>query len=309
MTVVPGIEQQFRQFLHRLEHERNVSPHTLRAYECDIQEFLTFLGTDKNVSHLRLRAFLAGLRSRGLSKSSIARKLAALRSFFRFLCREGIIKSNPIVALRTPKREKRLPNVLSADEVTHLLETVNSDDSADVRDRAILEMLYSTGMRVSELAGLDVKGVDFFAEVVTVMGKRRKERVCPLGSHALKALDAWLRQRGISKVKAPRCAEPLFVNLRGTRLTTRSVARILAKRLTQAGLSSLTTPHTLRHSFATHLLDRGADLRSVQELLGHASLSSTQIYTHLSAERLKEVYERAHPRAKKRRLTSRRDGS
>lgn len=304
MPVVPALENNFKRFLHRMEHEKNVSPHTLRAYELDGHEFLKFLGENKNVTHLRLRAYLAGLRSRGLSKSSIARKLAALRSFFRFLCREEILKSNPIVALRTPKQEKRLPKILTADEVTRLLDTTSGDEPADLRDRAILEMLYSTGMRVSELAALNVKDVDFFAEIVVVMGKRRKERVCHLGSHALKALDAWLERRGISKVKASRCSDPLFVNLKGTRLTTRSIARVLAKRLTQAGLSTRSTPHTLRHSFATHLLDRGADLRSVQELLGHASLSSTQIYTHLSAERLKEVYEKAHPLAKCRRLTS-----
>jgi integrase/recombinase XerC len=300
MATIPDIQEHFRRFLHRLEHERNVSPHTLRAYGRDIEEFLAFLGSDTSVTHIRLRGFLAQRRSRGLSKAALARNVASLRSFFRFLCREGVLRSNPASALRTPKQEKRLPNVLSADDVSRLLETVDGPDAAERRDRAILETLYSTGMRVGEMAALNVKDVDFFAEVVTVMGKRRKERVCPLGSHALKALRAWVEQRGITQVQAPRCREPLFTSLRGTRLTTRSIARLLAKRLAQANLSSRTTPHTLRHSFATHLLDRGADLRSVQELLGHASLSSTQIYTHLSAERLKQVYERAHPRAKKR---------
>ena len=204
-----------------------------------------------------------------------------------------------MLGLRTPKQEKRLPNVLSVEEVARLLQTASGDDAADLRDRAILETLYSSGMRVGELVSLKVSDVDFSAEVATVMGKRRKERVCPLGSYALKALEAWLARRGISLVRAPQCREPLFLNLRGTRLTDRSVARMLARRLAEANLSARASPHTLRHSFATHLLDRGADLRSVQELLGHASLSSTQIYTHLSAERLKQVYDRAHPRARK----------
>lgn len=168
---------------------------------------------------------------------------------------------------------------------------------ADLRDKAILEVLYSTGMRVGELTSCNVGSVDFPAEIVKVMGKRRKERFCPLGSYALTALLAYLEARGIAPIQAPRCREPLFTSLRRTRLTSRSVGRMLSARLAQAGLNAQTHPHTLRHSFATHLLDRGADLRSVQELLGHASLSSTQIYTHLSAERLKQIYEKAHPRA------------
>jgi integrase/recombinase XerC len=290
-------------FLQRLEQERNYSPHTLRAYRKDLEEFVEFLGPDAGrlpaVTHVQLRSFLAHLHSRRVSKRTIMRKLASLRSFYGFLCREGTIRTNPMLGLRTPKQEKRLPNVLSVEEVARLLETASGDDAADHRDRAILETLYSSGMRVGELVSLKVSDVDFFAEVVTVMGKRRKERVCPLGSYALKALEAWLARRGISLVRAPQCREPLFLNLRGTRLTDRSVARMLAHRLAEANLSPRASPHTLRHSFATHLLDRGADLRSVQELLGHASLSSTQIYTHLSAERLKQVYDKAHPRAKK----------
>jgi integrase/recombinase XerC len=297
---LPNLHELSQRFLLRLEQERNFSPHTLRAYGIDLREFLEFLGADAgidSITHLVLRRFLAQLRTRGVAKSTIARKLATVRSFFKFLCREGIMKSNPILALRTPKQEKRLPHVLGAEEVKRLLETAAGNDEADLRDRAILETLYSTGMRVGELVSLKVKDVDFFAEVLTVMGKRRKERVCPVGSYALKALIAYLDFRGISQMQAPQSKEPLFTNLRGTRLTTRSVGRLLERRLAEANLSSRTTPHTLRHSFATHLLDRGADLRAVQELLGHASLSSTQIYTHLSAERLKQVYERAHPRA------------
>jgi len=330
-------------FLQRLEQERNFSAHTLRAYRKDLSEFAEFLGEDAqskipSVTHAQLRSFLAGLRGRGISKRTIARKLAALRSFFRFLCREGLMRTNPMLALRAPRQDKRLPHVLGPAEVARLLETASGNEEADLRDRAVLETLYSSGMRVGELVSLKVKDVDFPAEVATVMGKRRKERVCPLGSYALKALQAYLEKRGISMVRAPQCDEPLFLSLRRStllrppkqrsgeerahrssrklsterptngRLATseaglpaRSVGRLLARRLTEANLSARTTPHTLRHCFATHLLDRGADLRSVQELLGHASLSSTQIYTHLSAERLKQVYDRAHPRAKRAR--------
>jgi integrase/recombinase XerC len=292
-----------RRFLRRLEQERNYSPHTLRAYRKDLEEFVAFLGVGAAglpaVTRVQLRSFLAHLHSRRLGKQTIMRKLAALRSFYRFLCREGKARTNPMLGLRTPRREKRLPNVLSVEQVARLMETASGNDAAALRDRAILETLYSSGIRVGELVSLKVSDVDFSAEVVTVMGKRRKERVCPLGSYALKALEAWLAQRGIPVVRAPQCREPLFLNLRGTRLTDRSVARMLSRRLAEANLSARASPHTLRHSFATHLLDRGADLRSVQELLGHASLSSTQIYTHLSAERLKQVYDKAHPRARK----------
>ena len=297
-----GSDKLIEEFLRRLEQERNCSPHTVRAYRNDLSEFIGFLKTEgssvKRVSHLQLRKFLARLRERGVAKSTIARKLASLRSFYRHLCREGIMKANPVVALRTPKQAGHLPHVLSAEELGRLLESVNGTGPADLRDRAILETLYSTGMRRGEMVSLDVDDVDFFSEIVTVMGKRRKERICPLGSHALRALRAYLEARAISQLDAPRCKEPLFLNCRGGRLTARSVARILGKRLTLAGLSAKSTPHTLRHSFATHLLDGGADLRAVQELLGHASLGSTQIYTHLSAERLREVYEKAHPLAR-----------
>jgi len=290
-------------FLQRLEQERNFSPHTLRAYRADLEEFCLFLANEgggevESVTPLLLRRFLARLRSRGLARTTMARKLATLRSFFRFLCKERAIPANPAVALRTPRRERRLPHVLSADEVARLLDAPSGRDLATLRDRAILEMLYSTGMRVVELVSLDVRGVDFSAEIVRVVGKGRKERICPIGSYALKALRAYLKARDITLRSAPQCAEPLFLNLRGGRLSGRSVGRILARRLMEADLSPRVTPHTLRHSFATHLLDRGADLRAVQELLGHASLSTTQIYTHLSAERLRKIYEHAHPRAR-----------
>ena len=303
------LDELVERFVNHLEQERNSSPHTLRAYRTDLEEFGEFLGRQGGhitaVNHLLLRKFLAGLRSRRLARSTIARKLSSLRSFFRQLCREGVLKTNPILALRTRRREKRLPHVLSAGEVARLLEAPSGNDLKSLRDSAILETLYSTGARVSELVSLDVSDVDFVSEIARVMGKGSKERLCPVGSFAVKALEAYLAARGVSLAQAPYCAEPLFLNCSNNRsknclenrLASRSVGRMLQGRLTEANLSAKTTPHTLRHCFATHLLDRGADLRSVQELLGHASLASTQIYTHLSAERLREVYERAHPRA------------
>ncbi len=297
------MEELFQRFQQRLE-DRNFSAHTLRAYRTDVHEFIRFLQQEgrglESVTHLVLRKYLAGLRSRRLGKRTIARKLASLRSFFRFLSKEGVLKGNPVAALRMPKLDKRLPHILTSDEVGRLLDATSGDKLADLRDRAILEALYSTGARVAELASLSVKDVDLSARMVRVMGKRSKERFCPLGRPALKALEDYLSARGIARIKVPRCDDPLFLGLRGTRLTTRSIQRLLTRRLAQANLSARTTPHTLRHSFATHLLDHGADLRSVQELLGHASLSSTQIYTHLSARRLRQVYERAHPRARRR---------
>jgi len=290
--------------------ERNYSPHTLRAYGADVAEFLHgFLAREgvslESVTHLVLRRYLAALRSRRLGRRTLARKLASLRAFFRFLCREGILRANPAAALRMPKAERRLPQVLTCEEVARLLEAPPGDGLAGLRDRALLELLYSTGARVSEVVSLDVRDVDLPARMVRVMGKRGKERFCPLGRPAAEALQDYLFARGISTVSAPRCEEPLFLSRRRTRLTTRSVHRILIRRLAQTGLSTRATPHTLRHSFATHLLDRGADLRSVQELLGHAGLSSTQIYTHLTVQRLRQVYQRAHPRARRRRGRSR----
>jgi len=302
-----------REFLHRLEQERNASAHTLRAYRGDLRQFGRFLADEgvemDAVGHLLLRKYMARLRERRLVPATVARKMSALRSFFAYLCKEDRLDANPFVALRTPRKEKKLPYVLSADEVERLLSAAAGDDEASLRDRAILETLYSTGMRVAELASLNVRDVDFAAEVAVVTGKRRKQRVCPLGRYALKAIRAYLAERGIDARRAATCAEPLFLRLRAVendmplppeerRLTTRSMARVLSRRLVEANLSARVTPHTLRHCFATHLLDRGADLRSVQELLGHSSLSTTQIYTHVSAERLRKIYEKAHPRAR-----------
>ena len=289
-------------FLRHLSDVRQLSPHSTRAYAQDIGQFLRFLRErgrpdPAKVDRLAIRAFLAALRSADYSARTVARKLASLRAWYKYLCREGFCATNPIVAVRTPRLERRLPNVLSSAEVAALLAAPDPSTTMGLRDRALLETLYSTGLRASELMSLDVEGVDFVSEIVRVVGKGRKERICPLGSHAVAAMDAYLLARGISKSRAAFTRQPLWVSRLGTRLTTRSLQRVLEKHIAVAGLSRRATPHTLRHSFATHLLERGADLRSVQELLGHASIVSTQIYTHLTTQRLKEVYEKAHPRA------------
>jgi len=299
-----------RRFLGRLDSERGFSAHTIRAYRHDLDVFLSFLASEgkhsvHDVDHLTLRKFLARLREEDYARSTIARMLAALRTFFGFLCREGLADANPVKALRTPRLEHKLPHFLTTDEVKRLLETPDVSTLAGKRDRAMLETLYSTGARVSELVAMDVNDLDFISDLVLVRGKRKKERLCPLGRYALEALEGYLAARGVSKERVGFVRGPLFLNKHGTRLTDRSVRRVLDRHLAVAGLSARTTPHTLRHSFATHMLTAGADLRSVQELLGHASISSTQVYTHLTPERLKEVYDRAHPRA----LTQRPEGA
>ena len=289
-------------FLSRLETERGFSSHTLTAYRRDLRQFSDFLAQEGRtdvgeVDHLLLRRFLAHLREKDYARTTIARMLASLRSFFGFLCAEGFADANPVKAVRTPRLEKRLPHFLTTGEVERLLNAPDASATAGKRDRAIFETLYSTGARVSELVGMDVNDLDFISDLVLVRGKRRKERLCPLGRYAVEALSDYLATRGVGKERIGFVREPLFLNKQGTRLSDRSVRRMLDKYLGLADLSAKTSPHTLRHSFATHLLTAGADLRSVQELLGHATLSSTQIYTHLTPERLKDVYDKAHPRA------------
>ena len=241
---------------------------------------------------------MAALHESGYAKSTIARHLAALRSFFRFGQREGWAKTNPAKPLRNPRKSRTLPHFLSADELERLFGAPPADRPMGLRDRAILETMYSAGLRVSEVVGLDDGDLDFEAGVLRVRGKGRRERLSPVGSYAARALKNWLPQRRLHERTPKGPAAPVFVNKFGQRLTTRSVARMLEKYLRETGLDSRTTPHSLRHSFATHLLDRGADIRSVQELLGHKSLVTTQIYTHVSTAVLRQVYERAHPRAK-----------
>ncbi len=282
-------------FLTYLKVERNASPHTLVNYTHDLvglQRFLAAIDWTR-VDLVALRRYVADQRSRGGAKSSIARRIAAIRSFFRFLCREGHLAVNPAATLTAPKRDRKLPTFLGLPDVTKLLEAPAGHDTASRRDRAILELLYSTGIRVSELVGLRLQDVDLLGGVAKVAGKGKKERLVPIGAPAVRAIHRYVEGRG----DAAHPASPVFLNLAGGRLTDRSVRRILIKYLRQVAIQERVSPHTLRHSFATHLLDRGADLRSVQELLGHASLSTTQIYTHVSTERMKSVYEKTHPRA------------
>lgn len=282
-------------FLQYLAVERGASAHTLRSYRADFKEFTAFL-TRHGITHLTaadsriIRAFLGWLHDRRLSRTTIARKLAVLRSGFRFLTRRRLMPRNPVREVGTPKLPKRLPSFLPVDDVWGLMESLTPDTIQGKRDRAILEVLYATGLRVSELCGLDSADVDRFQGSVRVLGKGSKERIVPIGDQALRALDVYLAVR-------PPGDGPLFQNRRGGRLTTRSVHRIVRGRARLAGIASPVSPHTLRHTFATHMLDQGADLRLIQDLLGHSRLSTTQKYTHVSADRLMKVYDAAHPRA------------
>ncbi len=298
------IEKLSLEFITKLEHEKGFSEHTLRAYHKDLLQFDVFLKAEKSrslesINHLLLRKFLAVLRSKNYSKTTIARKLASIRSFFKFLIQKGELVSNPFEMLRTPKQEKKLPHFLSISDVDVLLKTPDRSNVMGMRDMAILETLYSTGIRVSELVGLDDNNIDFFGGMIKVQGKGKKERLVPIGSHAIKAINEYVDSKSKGKEndkKQISRSGPLFLNKFGGRLTARSVARSLDKYLKMSGVNLLTSPHTFRHSFATHLLDKGADLRAVQELLGHSNLSTTQIYTHVTTERLKSVYDKAHPR-------------
>lgn len=291
-----------------LRNQRNVSPHTLRNYVSDVAQLRQFLvaakfclaGPDtvdiKKIDIHVIRAFLASL-AKDRKKSSIGRKLAALKSFFGHLLSTHQIEKDPLLLIETPKQEKPLPNFLSVDDVFHLLDSVKVEKILDARDRAALEVFYSCGIRVSELAGLDWADIDFQLGIVRVLGKGSKERIVPIGEVALRALrDYSLEQRKRWNCEC-KGATPVFLNHQGQRITTRSVARIVEKHLKNAGIAIKMGPHGLRHTFATHLLNSGADLRVIQELLGHASLSTTQKYTHLNLDQLTAVYDKAHPRA------------
>jgi integrase/recombinase XerC len=293
------------QFLKYLANERNASALTIKAYREDLFALVDWLQATRgeipqagSLSPQELRTFQAALQEAGYARTSISRKLASLRSFYKFAMRQGIAANNPAKPLRNPRQQRKLPHVLSNQEVGRLLNAPPASGSAGLRDRAILETIYSAGLRVSELVGLRDGDLDRAEQIVRVRGKGRKERISPLGSYAVKAIDAYARKR----VRHPQVESlgrdaPVFVNRFGRGLTTRSIGRMLEKYIVQSDLDTRTSPHTLRHSFATHLLDRGADIRSVQELLGHKSLATTQIYTHVSAANLRQVYERAHPRA------------
>ena len=300
------IDRYIEKFLNYLKIEKNMSMHTVLNYSIDLKDFAKFLGEGyeiKTADYLTLRKFLAELKLRNYSKRTVARKLATLRSFFKFLYREGHVKSNSMLAIATPKLDKKLPIFLAEDEVSRLLEAPDGKEVSGLRDRAMLETLYSSGLRVSELVGLNIDDIDFIGGVLKVFGKGRKERLVPIGDRALKCIRAYLEKRSPRPANSKPASQKrlggsaVFLNKSGTRITDRSVRRTLEKYIHITSLRQDVSPHTLRHSFATHLLNRGADLRSVQELLGHMNLSTTQIYTHVTSERLKAVYDKAHPRA------------
>jgi integrase/recombinase XerC len=293
-----ALSRQIAFFCVYLDTERNVSPHTLEAYRRDLEQLAVFVCREKgegatvsDVDHLLLRRYLA-LLGKSARKSSIGRKLAAIRSFFRYLLRRGVVTKNPAELIATPKKENRLPFHLDIDQVTTLVEAPADDQRHAQRDRAILELLYSCGLRVSELTGLNIAEVDLSGGMVRVMGKGGKERIVPVGSRAITAIREYLAGRG-----DPDASGPLFLNTRGQRINRRSVARIIDVHVLRIAAFKRISPHILRHTFATHMLEGGADLRAIQELLGHASLSTTQKYTHVGIDRLMEVYDKAHPKA------------
>ena len=288
-------------FLADLRAERQASSHTLRSYHDDLEIFTRYLeenqkeGSDPTiVDPARLRRYSAWLNGQGYAASTIARRLASLRSFYRYLRRQGTVTTDPTSGLRNPKQPHRLPRLLRVDDVIRLLDAIPVHTALGVRDRAMLETLYGGGLRVSELVGLNLDDIDFESDLVRVRGKGRRERLSPIGPMAIRWIHHYL------PIRQPKSAgeQAVFLNRYGTRLTTRSVGRLLEDHLARAGLTSAASPHTLRHSFATHLLDRGADLRSVQELLGHRNLTTTQIYTHVTRDRLLHIYHEAHPRAR-----------
>lgn len=303
------LEEYLRQFLEHLRYERNVSTHTLRNYSSDLEQFhehLTSIGALKikvdEIDHLTIREWMASLHSLNKKKTSIARKLASLRTFFQFLVREGLLETNPAKLVATPRIERKLPTHLSMEDAVRFIETPDLNTDLGKRDRAILEFLYATGVRVGELVNLNLKDIDFREKLVRVTGKRKKQRILPFGEPALQALMFYLNEtRPIFLNNCPpseRDEDAVFLNYQGTRITTRSVGRMVDKYIKICvEINRDISPHSLRHSFATHLLDSGADLRDIQELLGHARLSTTQIYTQVSMEKLIEVYDKAHPKA------------
>jgi integrase/recombinase XerC len=315
VTEANAYDHAVARFLAYLQDQRRVSKETLRAYAGDLVQFREALAArhgeqlpgPEDIDTLAVRGFVARLHNEGLGKSSVARKLSAVRSFLKHAVRLGIIDSSPAEGIPTPKLPKLLPKNLTVDEVFTLLDRIAGEDAAAKRDRALLEFLYATGLRVGELASLDLDDVDHSGALVRVLGKGNKERIVPFGRKAGASLLAWLtaseplrRRRGD--------ANALFLNLRGSRLTDRSVRRILDKRMREAAIAAHISPHALRHTFATHMLGAGADLRAIQELLGHASLSTTQRYTHVGVEALMAVYDKAHPRAHRKKATLRVEG-
>jgi len=290
------VDRYIEKFKTYLTLEKNSSPHTVLNYISDLEEFLARIADKKieAVDYLTVRKYMAELTTKKLAKRSIARKLSSLRTFFRFLQRDGYVKSNPVLSVSTPKLDRKLPVFLDEEKTAKLVTAPETKDIEGLRDRAILETLYSCGLRVSELVGMNVGSVDFISGLVKVLGKGRVERLTPVGDKAISAIREYLEKRDSSGLSHQ---EALFLNRSGHRLTDRSVRRVIDKYIKATAIKEKISPHSLRHSFATHLLNHGADLRVVQELLGHKNLSTTQIYTHVSAERLKKVYDGAHPRA------------
>ena len=293
------------QFLRFLSVERNAAALTQKSYREDLTSLADYLTQAHGqtpdpgeITPLDLRGYVSALHEAGYAKTSVARRLASLRSFYKFALREGLAQSNPAKPLRNPRPDRKLPHFLSTDEIGRLLVAPPATTPMGLRDRAILEIMYSAGLRVSEAVGMNDCDLNLVEGVVRIRGKGRRERLSPVGTFAAKALARWLKVRTLAPKEPKGALAPVFTNRFGHRLTTRSVHRMLLKYLKTTGLDLRTTPHTLRHSFATHLLDRGADIRSVQELLGHKSLVTTQIYTHVSTAGLRAIYEKAHPRAK-----------
>jgi integrase/recombinase XerC len=321
------VRDHLRAFIEHLRLNENASAHTVRAYESDLSQYLAFLAshlgrrvselTPADLDHLNARAFLGDRNRQGNSKASAARKLSAIRAFGRYLRREGVLEGDPAALVGTPKREQRIPNHLAVDEMSKLLETPDISSPLGRRDKAILELFYASGLRLSELVGLDLDDVNLSARVVRVLGKGRKERIVPFNSTAADALRAWLRDRDVlhaastdpvsrrsvsdkGRMLRPGrrpVREPLFLNYQGGRLSTRSVDKLVRRYVSECSTRYGISPHALRHSFATHLLEAGADLRAIQELLGHARLSTTQRYTHVNAAQLIDTYRKAHPKA------------
>ena len=303
MSDASSYDAAVQRFLDYLRDQRHVSGETLRAYTSDLAQFRAYLAEEggslpgpEGLEAVRIRGFVARLHRSGIAKSSTARKLSAVRSFLRHAVRLGVIDVSPAAGIPTPKRLKLLPKNLTVDETFALLDGIAGDEIADHRDRALLELLYATGLRVGELTSLDLADLDLAGGLVRTLGKGKKERIVPFGSKAKAALMRWLSVAG--ELRRPgKHAEAVFLSLRGTRLTDRSVRRILDRRLQEAAVAARVSPHALRHTFATHMLGAGADLRAIQELLGHASLSTTQRYTHVGIDSLMNVYDKAHPRA------------
>jgi integrase/recombinase XerC len=318
-----GVKQELKDYVGYLRLNRNTSPHTVRAYESDVSQYLSWIATDRGrkVSMLTpadldlstVRLYLADLNRLGQARSSVARKLSAVRGFVKYLRREGIIDHDPAALAVAPKLDKTIPAHLSEPEMERLLEVPDASSPLGRRDRAILELFYASGLRLSELVGIDLEDVNLNSRVVRVMGKGGKERIVPFNQASERAIRAWLKDRatlvatrpdrppavrsGRPSSRASRAQDPLFVNYRGGRLTGRSVHRLVGRYVMQCSTRLGISPHALRHSFATHLLQRGADLRTIQELLGHVRLTTTERYTHVNAAQLLDVYRKAHPRA------------